>query len=99
MLDNAGEDGLISFVLSECGRAQITLANEAVDHELKVEQSVAAPFQHILETDIPNILKQKKNLARLTLDMDSAKTRYQQAMRHSASNNIHINGLYFNLND
>ncbi|XP_011870078.1 PREDICTED: rho GTPase-activating protein 44-like isoform X2 [Vollenhovia emeryi] len=83
MLENAGEDGLMSFALVECGRVQMSLANEAVEHEAKVEQYVAAPLQHILDTDVPNILKYKRNLARLILDMDSARTRYFQAMKHS----------------
>lgn len=74
----------MSFALLECGRAQMSLANETVEHEAKVEQYVAAPLQHILDTDIPNILKHKRNLARFTLDMDSARTRYLQASKHSA---------------
>ncbi|XP_076162386.1 rho GTPase-activating protein 44 isoform X2 [Ptiloglossa arizonensis] len=85
MLDNALEDGLMSFTLLECGRAQIHLANETIEHEAKVEQYVASPLQHILDTDVPNILKHKRNLARLILDMDSVRTRYQQASKHSAS--------------
>ncbi|KAK2585850.1 hypothetical protein KPH14_010444 [Odynerus spinipes] len=84
MLENATEDGLMGFTLLECGRAQMSLANETVEHEAKVEQYVAAPLQHILDTDIPNILKHKRNLARLILDMDSARTRYQQASKHNA---------------
>ena len=83
MLENVSEDGLMSFTLAECGRAQVALANETVDHEAKVDQYVAAPLQHILETDVPNIVKHKRNLARLTLDMDSARTRYHQATKHS----------------
>ncbi|XP_016907023.1 rho GTPase-activating protein 44 isoform X2 [Apis cerana] len=85
MLENAPEDGLMGFTLSECGRAQMHLANEAIEHETKVEQYVAIPLQHILDTDVPNILKHKRNLARLILDMDSVRTRYQQASKHSAS--------------
>ncbi|KAL6443827.1 hypothetical protein ACFW04_001706 [Cataglyphis niger] len=83
MLENAGEDGLMSFALVECGRVQMSLANETVEHEAKVEQYVAAPLQHILDTDVPNILKYKRNLARHILDMDSARTRYFQAIKHS----------------
>ncbi|XP_012268528.2 rho GTPase-activating protein 44-like isoform X2 [Athalia rosae] len=84
MIENASDDSLLGFALSECGKAQIALAQEAVDHESKVEQYVATPLQNILETDVPNILKHKRNLARLTLDMDSARTRYLQATKHSA---------------
>ena len=86
MLENAGEDGLMSFALVECGRVQMSLANETVEHEAKVEQYVAAPLQHILDTDVPNILKHKRNLARHILDMDSARTRYFQALKHSTGN-------------
>ncbi|XP_043258797.1 rho GTPase-activating protein 44-like [Colletes gigas] len=85
MLENAPEDGLMSFTLLECGRTQIHLANETIEHEVKVEQYVASPLQHILDTDVPNILKHKRNLAKLILDMDSVRTRYQQASKHSAS--------------
>ncbi|XP_076220997.1 rho GTPase-activating protein 44 isoform X2 [Nomia melanderi] len=85
MLENAPEDGLMGFTLIECGRAQMYLANETIEHEAKVEQYVTSPLQHILDTDVPNILKHKRNLARLILDMDSVRTRYQQASKHSAS--------------
>ncbi|XP_058797155.1 rho GTPase-activating protein 44-like isoform X2 [Phymastichus coffea] len=83
MLENAGEEGLMCYTLTECGKAQIALANEAVDHEAKVEQYVSVPLQNILETDVPNILKYKRNLQRLILDMDSTRTRYQQASKHN----------------
>ncbi|XP_063981616.1 rho GTPase-activating protein 44-like isoform X1 [Diachasmimorpha longicaudata] len=84
MMDCATDDGLMSYTLAVCGRAQVLLASETVDHEAKVEQYVAAPLQQILETDVPNIIKHKRNLARLILDMDSARTRYHQASKHSA---------------
>lgn len=84
MIENASDDGLLGFTLSECGKSQIALAHEAVEHESKVEQYVAAPLQQILDTDVPNILKHKRNLAKLTLDMDSARTRHQQATKHGA---------------
>ncbi|KOC62903.1 Rho GTPase-activating protein 17 [Habropoda laboriosa] len=85
MLENAPEDGLMNFTLLECGHAQMHLANEAIEHEAKVEQYVAIPLQHILDTVVPNILKHKRNLTRLILDMDSVRTRYLQASKHSAS--------------
>ncbi|XP_076299365.1 rho GTPase-activating protein 44 isoform X3 [Lasioglossum baleicum] len=84
MQENAPEDGLMGFTLTECGRAQMYLANETIEHEAKVEQYVTSPLLHILDTDVPNILKHKRNLARLILDMDSVRTRYQQASKHSA---------------
>jgi hypothetical protein len=83
MLENTGEEGLMCYTLNECGKVQVALANEAVDHESKVEQYVVVPLQHILETDVPNILKHKRNLQRLILDMDSTKARYHQASKHN----------------
>lgn len=85
MLDNASDEGLLGFVLTKCGDTQIALANEAVEHEAKVEQFVVTPIQQILDTDVPNIVKHKRNLAKLILDMDSAKTRYMQAIKHSGN--------------
>ena len=84
MLDNVGEEGLMSYTFAECGRAQIALANEIVEHESKGEQHVATPLQQILDSDVPNILKHKRNLQRLILDMDSTRTRYHQASKHNS---------------
>lgn len=84
MLDNVGDVGsLMYYTLTECGKAQQALAFEAVEHESKVEQYVSAPLQQILETDVPNILKHKRNLQKLILDLDSTKTRYHQAIKHN----------------
>lgn len=83
MLDNAGEDGLMFYTLNVCGKAQVDLANETVDHEIQVEQLVAHPLHDILDTDVPNILKQKANLKKAILDMDSLRARYHQALKHN----------------
>ena len=83
MLETSGEDSLLSFVMSECGRAQAALAFETLEHESKLEQYVAAPLVHILATDVPNIMKHKRNLQRLILDMDSTKARYLWASKHN----------------
>lgn len=93
MLENSGDECLMSFTLSECGKAQVALANETVEHETKVEQYVSAPLQHILETDVPNILKHKRNLTKLILDMDSARARYQQANKHSGNAGGNLNSV------
>jgi hypothetical protein len=42
---------------------------------MRVEQGVVNPLQAILDMEVPSILKHKRNLAKLTLDMDSARTR------------------------
>jgi hypothetical protein len=51
----------------------MNLANEALDHELQVEQLVVIPLQQMLDNDVA---KHKVKLSKLTLDMDSARTRY-----------------------
>uniref|UniRef100_A0A1B6CIK0 Rho-GAP domain-containing protein n=1 Tax=Clastoptera arizonana TaxID=38151 RepID=A0A1B6CIK0_9HEMI len=79
------EDYLLRHVVSECGKLEMCLANACVDHEAKVEINVLGPLQQVCETDVPNIMKHKRNLAKLILDMDSARTRYQTALKHSSS--------------
>jgi hypothetical protein len=62
-------------VLARCGGVQVALAQELVDLDVQVEQSVVNPLQAVLDTDVPSVLKHKRNLTRLTHDMDSARTR------------------------
>lgn len=62
-------------VVSECGKLEMCLATACVDHEAKVETNVLTPLHQVCETDVPNIMKHKRNLAKLILDMDSARTR------------------------
>ncbi|CAH0388088.1 unnamed protein product [Bemisia tabaci] len=87
MLENGSleEDCLLRQIITECGKLEILLANAMVDYETTVEQSVVNPLQLILENDHPNIMKHKRNLAKLILDMDSARTRYQTAVKQHAS--------------
>jgi hypothetical protein len=51
----------------------MNLASEALDHEVQVEELVVTPLQQMLDNDVP---KHKAKLSKLTLDMDSARTRY-----------------------
>ena len=53
----------------------MNLANEALDHEIQVEQLVVNPIHQMLEAEVPNIQKTKSKLAKLTLDMASERTR------------------------
>jgi hypothetical protein len=62
-----------STILSDCAKLEINLANEALDHETQVEQLVVAALQQLLDNDVA---KHKAKLSKLTLDMDSARTRY-----------------------
>ncbi|KAG8236563.1 hypothetical protein J437_LFUL017019 [Ladona fulva] len=87
MLDSSvcEENYLLKSILGFCGQVETQLAQEEVDYDLRVEQEVLNPIMQILETEVPNILKHKRNLAKLILDMDSARTRHQTALKHSGN--------------
>uniref|UniRef100_A0A3B5LRE4 BAR domain-containing protein n=1 Tax=Xiphophorus couchianus TaxID=32473 RepID=A0A3B5LRE4_9TELE len=70
-----GDEGLIGKMLEVCGETESRLATELMQHELQMEKDILDPLNQLAEVEIPNILKQRKQLARLVLDYDSAKTR------------------------
>ncbi|XP_036408551.1 rho GTPase-activating protein 17b isoform X2 [Megalops cyprinoides] len=84
-----GEESLIGKMMEVCGEAENRLASELMQHEVQIERDILDPLNQLAEVDIPNILKQRKQLAKLVLDYDSAKTRYFQATKSvvSATNN------------
>lgn len=62
-------------VLVECSKVQICLANAGVDYESRIEQTVLNKLQQVIDVDMPNIIKQKRLLIKLVLDMDSARAK------------------------
>ncbi|KAJ8413650.1 hypothetical protein AAFF_G00081570 [Aldrovandia affinis] len=76
-----GEESLIGKMMEACGDAENRLASELMQHEVQIEKDVLDPLNQLAEIDIPNILKQRKQLARLVLDYDSAKARWLQATK------------------
>lgn len=85
MQDNGSFEGecLLSTILSDCAKIEMDLANEAVHHEVQVEKLVVTPLQQMLDNDVP---KHKAKLSKLTLEMDSARTRYLTALKHGSTN-------------
>uniref|UniRef100_A0A7N9AMD0 Rho GTPase-activating protein 17 n=1 Tax=Mastacembelus armatus TaxID=205130 RepID=A0A7N9AMD0_9TELE len=71
-----GEESLIGKMMEVCGEAENRLASELMQHELQIEKDVLDPLSQLAEVDIPNILKQRKQLAKLVLDYDSARARF-----------------------
>lgn len=63
-------------MIKECGQIEQELAREQAEHESKVEQLVSNPLQPIIENELPNIIKLKRNLNKYMLDKDSIKNRY-----------------------
>ncbi|XP_034076037.1 rho GTPase-activating protein 17b isoform X2 [Gymnodraco acuticeps] len=76
-----GDDGLIGKMMDVCGEAESRLATELMQHEVQIEKDILDPLNQLAEVEIPNILKQRKQLAKLVLDYDSAKTRWYQATK------------------
>uniref|UniRef100_A0A8C7F8J1 Rho GTPase-activating protein 17 n=1 Tax=Oncorhynchus kisutch TaxID=8019 RepID=A0A8C7F8J1_ONCKI len=76
-----GEESLIGKMMEVCGEAENRLASELLQHEVQIEKDMLDPLNQLAEVDIPNILKQRKQLARLVLDYDSARARWLQATK------------------
>ncbi|XP_034449687.1 rho GTPase-activating protein 17b isoform X1 [Hippoglossus hippoglossus] len=76
-----GDESLIGKMMDVCGEAESKLASEMMQHEVQLERDILDPLNQVAEVEIPNILKQRKQLAKLVLDYDSAKTRWYQAAK------------------
>ncbi|XP_060921391.1 rho GTPase-activating protein 17b isoform X3 [Labrus mixtus] len=76
-----GDEGLIGKMMEVCGEAENRLASELMQHEVQIGRDILEPLNQLAELEIPNILKQRKQLAKLVLDYDSAKTRWYQATK------------------
>ncbi|KAF5906294.1 rho GTPase-activating protein 17 isoform X1, partial [Clarias magur] len=76
-----GEESLIGKMMEVCGEAENRLASELMQHEIQIEKDILDPLNQLAEVDIPNILKQRRQLAKMVLDYDSARTRWLQATK------------------
>uniref|UniRef100_A0A4W4GRJ8 Rho GTPase-activating protein 44 n=1 Tax=Electrophorus electricus TaxID=8005 RepID=A0A4W4GRJ8_ELEEL len=79
-----GDDSLFGKMLKLCGETEEKLAQELILFEFQMERDVVEPIYMLAEVEIPNIQKQRKHLAKLVLDMDSARTRWQQSSKSSS---------------
>uniref|UniRef100_A0A3B3ZWI9 Rho GTPase-activating protein 44 n=1 Tax=Periophthalmus magnuspinnatus TaxID=409849 RepID=A0A3B3ZWI9_9GOBI len=79
-----GDDSLLGKMLKISGETEEKLAQELIQFEFQIERDVVEPLYVLAEVDIPNIQKQRKHLAKLVLDMDSARTRFQQSSKSSS---------------
>ncbi|XP_041085836.1 rho GTPase-activating protein 17a isoform X4 [Polyodon spathula] len=76
-----GEESLIGKMMEACSDVESKLAMELSQHEVQIEKDVLDPLNQLAEVDIPNIQKQRKQLAKLVLDWDSARARWNQATK------------------
>uniref|UniRef100_A0AAR2JF38 Rho GTPase activating protein 17a n=1 Tax=Pygocentrus nattereri TaxID=42514 RepID=A0AAR2JF38_PYGNA len=76
-----GEESFIGKMMEVCGEAENKLASELMQHEVQIEKDILDPLNQLAEVNIPNILKQRRQLAKLVLDYDSARARWLQATK------------------
>lgn len=69
-----GEKSILKDLLTDCGQMGNKLGTEMLVHEVDVEKNVVDPLSHV-ENEAANIAKARRNLNKLILDMDSARTR------------------------
>ncbi|XP_051530155.1 SH3 domain-binding protein 1-like [Myxocyprinus asiaticus] len=67
----------IRKVLEMCCFMQNFLARTLADFEMKLEKEVLVPLNKLSEEDLPEILKNKKQFAKLTTDWNNARIRSQ----------------------
>lgn len=67
----------IRKVLEMCCFMQNFLARTLADFEMKLEKVVLVPLNKLSEEDLPEILKNKKQFAKLTTDWNNARVRSQ----------------------
>ncbi|XP_076856469.1 bargin isoform X2 [Brachyhypopomus gauderio] len=70
-------DSTIRKVLEMCCFMQNYLAQTLADFEMKLEKDVLEPLSKLSEDDLPEILRNKKQFAKLTTDWNNARTRSQ----------------------
>ncbi|KAL1518052.1 hypothetical protein ABEB36_001735 [Hypothenemus hampei] len=77
------ESMLLQHILKIAAPVEMELAKEFAEHESKVEELVYTPLQKVIDHELPSILKQKHNLKKYCLDMDSANSRYHSTKKET----------------
>ncbi|KAK3089695.1 hypothetical protein FSP39_005689 [Pinctada imbricata] len=86
MIENAnllGTESIMGSMFQMCGECEYAIARHLLQYEYDIEKSVLQPLQEILDSEIPVISKAKKQLTKLTLDMDSARSRWNEAVKQT----------------
>ena len=65
------------------GECQQAISGELATYETELDEHVLAPLHDLTEKKIPHIIATKKQLSTAQLDMDSAKARWQSALKIS----------------
>ncbi|XP_013779944.1 rho GTPase-activating protein 44-like [Limulus polyphemus] len=78
-----GETSILGIIFGKGSSLQEQLGRKLLQYEINVEDHLLSPIGEFLENDVRNISKLRKHLNKLTLNMDSTRSRYQTAIRHS----------------
>lgn len=86
---NLGEGSLLGASLARCATIEEDLGKELLQYETTVDKTVLSAIVNLLEIDFPNVARLRKQLTKLTQDLDIAKTKHQMAVKHiqQGSNN------------
>ncbi|XP_058476588.1 SH3 domain-binding protein 1 isoform X1 [Solea solea] len=76
-LKDLDAESSIRRVLEMCCFMEKMLANMLAEFEMKLEREVLEPLNKLSEDDLPEILRNKKQFAKLTTDWNNARTRSQ----------------------
>ena len=79
-------------VLLAAGGVCTSIGSHLVQYEISVEQLVIQQLETVLKTDLPAILKQRKMLDQLILELDTAKARLTAAQTEEKQNPGVISG-------
>ncbi|GFY51721.1 rho GTPase-activating protein 44 [Trichonephila inaurata madagascariensis] len=85
------KNSVLGDTLRECASVQTKLGTELLDYNTEVEKVVLKPISVVLDNEVHNISKLRKQLGKLVLDMDSARTRFQTAEKHSMQASVNNN--------
>lgn len=78
-------DSLLRDVLDNCARLERQIATEIVKNEIDVENDVTRRLTVVQETQLSTIQKQKRTVQKLQQDNDSARHKYQSAIKLNES--------------
>lgn len=74
-------ESLLRDVLDNCAQLERKIASEVIRNEINVENDVTRQLSLVQETHLSTIQKQKRIVTKLQQDSDSARHKYQSAVR------------------
>lgn len=79
LLVKQSSSSCLGQVLQEAGGVCSAMGQNLVQYEVSLEQLVVQQLEIVLKTDLPQLVKEKKHLEQLVLELDTAKARLHAA--------------------